>query len=407
MWVLPSILFIINCRLLTSAALLFLAVSMACCGGPAGERTDSTVVLRNGIFIQSVTATGEIQASKFYSIKAPVTEFWQIQIEYLAPEGSYLKEGDRLVEFESSASLQQITDKENQIEAAEEEIQRQKASLNASLKDLETEVYRKKIACEKAVIEADIDPSVVSRRRFQELTLAVDAARLDLENADKAYASKIETGKLDLAQKEIEKGKLEKDLYWLNHQLKLLTMEAPIDGMVIYGEHWREGRKVQPGDSVFPNMEIIKLPDLSRMEALAFVNEVDGKFLQKGQHARIILDAYPDKIFHGKVQSVSNMAEKIYFESSVKIFRAICSIKTLDPGLLKPGMSARVEIITERIPESWIMPREGVMVKKEKQYIRPERGGPREITVIGRNANAYRIKDPGFKKDKIPCLVQR
>src|SRR5207253_471792 len=98
--------------------------------------------------------------------------------------------------------------------------------------------------------------------------------------------SKIEQKKkeqaAELQVKTIEKSKLEVQLNQAKGNLSGMNLKAPADGMVIYVDHWNERRKLQVGDVVWGGMPIVRLPDLSEMEVLAQVNEVDGPKLSVG-----------------------------------------------------------------------------------------------------------------------------
>ena len=120
---------------------------------------------------------------------------------------------------------------------------------------------------------------------------------------------------------------------------------------MVYGKVWKGSgpEKIRVGDEIWGGVNIISLPDLSRMQVKTYVNEVDVDKLQIGQPTTIKLDALPEPTFNGKITSIASLGREKEGEKNVKVFDITVEIEEEDERL-KPGMTATAEVIIETIP---------------------------------------------------------
>lgn len=122
-------------------------------------------------------------------------------------------------------------------------------------------------------------------------------------------------------------------------ELDRCTIYAPTDGIVI-------SRDVDVGQTVAASLSAPILfeiaTDLSKMYIHANVSEADIGGVKEGQFVRFRVDAYRDVEFTGEVVQVRNaplvMENVVHYESIIAVDNS--------EGLLKPGMTAEVNIIT-------------------------------------------------------------
>lgn len=117
------------------------------------------------------------------------------------------------------------------------------------------------------------------------------------------------------------------------------TIYAPIDGIVI-------SRNVDVGQTVAASLQAPTLfqiaNDLTQMQINANVAEADIGSVEVGQDVEFTVDAYPYRVFRGKVRQVRNSAVVV---QNVVTYDTV--IEVSNPDLkLKPGMTANVSIIT-------------------------------------------------------------
>jgi HlyD family secretion protein len=83
--------------------------------------------------------------------------------------------------------------------------------------------------------------------------------------------------------------------------------------------------------------------DPSAMRVRVRVNQADVEGVRPGAAARITLDSYPDREFHGTLEQMSPIASTSALSARVRTFVAIFSIEGSDPHLL-PDLAAAVDI---------------------------------------------------------------
>jgi multidrug resistance efflux pump len=101
--------------------------------------------------------------------------------------------------------------------------------------------------------------------------------------------------------------------------------------------------EVQDGDQVRPGVPFMQVVDPAAMEVLAHVNQEDLLALSVGQSAQVHLDAYPDLVLPGRLESIDPMGRAGEFSSKLRSFTVTFSIQGTDPKLM-PDLSAAVEI---------------------------------------------------------------
>ena len=125
---------------------------------------------------------------------------------------------------------------------------------------------------------------------------------------------------------------------------------APFDGMMGL-------RHVSPGDIVSPGQELAGFQSINPMKAEFTLPENATGAVGTGQAVDIQLDALPGQSFTGKIYAID---PQINESSRNIVLRALVSN---DGGALKPGLFARIAIITAQkdsalfVPESAIVPR--------------------------------------------------
>ena len=106
---------------------------------------------------------------------------------------------------------------------------------------------------------------------------------------------------------------------------------------------------IREGDTLQPGMPVADVLDLSELEVVAQVGELDRANLHEGQDVLIQLDAVPDKHFHGKIKSMSGTASaNIFSGDPAKKFDVVFSI---DMKQLLTALGAKPEDV-KRILET-------------------------------------------------------
>jgi len=347
--------------MLSGIGVLLLAAAFIVYAVPDASSVAATAV-KLGNFTVSISVSGEIRAANSVTLTMPRTRAGQLQIVYLVPEGTTVKAGDEVLRFATTDVDKQISDKENDLSIARSDYQKMQADQayrnsdqDASLTNAELTYDQAKLQVEKMKFESD-----VARK---EADISLQKSRIAWEQTKKKIATQVIVDKTETSKFMLRIRQIESDSKRANDEKVLYTMKAPIPGLVVYEINWNTGRKISVGNTPWPGMSLVSLPDLSRMQVVTNINEVDISKVRKGQAVKITLDAFPDKQFAGTVVEVGTIGQQKNQASNLKTFEVIIAIDGKDP-ILKPGMTTGNEIIIETIPKAVFIPIESVFEKE-------------------------------------------
>ena len=107
---------------------------------------------------------------------------------------------------------------------------------------------------------------------------------------------------------------------------------------------------------------LFTVADLKSLIIRVNLNEVDIAKVHVGQPVRVSLDAYPQKVFTGKVSFVAPSAELV---EKIKVFKIEVALDDLDEAF-RTGMSANVEILGEKRAKAVSIPLEALQKRDGK-----------------------------------------
>ena len=202
-----------------------------------------------------------------------------------------------------------------------------------------------------AQAEAQFIQAELSYKRTKQLFEEQTISKSEFEQAEASYS--VAKAEVDAAKYSVIS--TEASLKEANENLVKTSIYAPMSGtvsmlLVELGER-------VAGTGMMAGTEMLRVADLSRMEAQVEVNENDIPSVKLGDTATIEVDAYVDYKFRGIVTEIANSAKTTGVSADqvtnfdVKILVLPESYKDLtDKGNehpLRPGMSATVDIRTE------------------------------------------------------------
>ncbi len=324
--------------------------------------------------------SGDLRAVRSASLNTPRGE-GELQIRWMAEDGSEVKEGDRLVEFDASRLIQTIEERRLKLRQAENDRESRERSAAAETERKRVAVDKAEVEAEKARIDAvvprELRPAVEWRKfqaAWQEKKAALEKARLEREAYAVSSLSEIATARAteDKARREVAAAE---------KALGSASLTAPKAGIFLVGNFWQWGpegpRKLQPGDTVWPGFTVGTIPDPSEMEVQAALAEADHGRVAAGMKARCVLDTYPDRVFEARVEEVGSVARESgrgWFSSSTRPgFPVRVSLVRTDP-LMRPGLSVRVEVVRAAWPSALSVPRGAVRFQKDGPVVRRAAG---------------------------------
>ncbi|MBA2238316.1 MAG: efflux RND transporter periplasmic adaptor subunit [Lysobacter sp.] len=132
-----------------------------------------------------------------------------------------------------------------------------------------------------------------------------------------------------------------------NLELSYANVKAPISGVVA-------SRSIKTGNFVQINTPILRIVDVSRLEAVLNVPERELATLEPGVPVELQVDALPGRTFSGTIDRVSPVVD-----SGSGTFRVIAAFAggAQESGRLQPGMFGRVRIVYDERAEALVVPR--------------------------------------------------
>lgn len=122
-------------------------------------------------------------------------------------------------------------------------------------------------------------------------------------------------------------------------------------------------RYIDEGETVSSNEPLLMIVELDPITAVIFVTERDYGLLQPGQPARFTTDAFPQKVFEGKIDRISPV-----FRETSRQARIELSLANPD-GELKPGMFVRADITLQRIEEAAVIPYAAITRRESEEGV--------------------------------------
>ena len=203
-------------------------------------------------------------------------------------------------------------------------------------------LYGRQIVSKKDFDNAEMDYKVTEAQlegNQQQLKLLREGARQEVKNASQA---KLRETEALLAQEQI--------------RLQNTEITAPFQGEIMR-------KYVDAGALVSPLTPLVHLVHTATLKVVANVLERDIPLLKPGIIARIRVEAYPDKLFEGRISRINTG-----LDSATRTLQAEIEIPN-STRLLKPGMFARIEIFLLEKPGVVAVPREAVLEENGAKFI--------------------------------------
>jgi HlyD family secretion protein len=202
---------------------------------------------------------------------------------------------------------------------------------------------------------------------LQEAKENLDRVKLQDERKLAQFGADVETQKKTLA---LSQEKLEREM----QQLEATKLYAPQGGLVVYGSagssHWSSESLIEEGAVVRNRQEIIKLPDVSAMKVEVKIHESHINQITLGQPAFVVLDSLPDQRFRGTVSKVAPLpdSQSRWGNPDLKVYATEVLVTDKLPDI-KPGVSARAEILITNLPNVLSVPIQAVTTYKGKPVV--------------------------------------
>jgi HlyD family secretion protein len=287
--------------------------------------------------VQTVSATGKIQPEVEVKISPEVAG--EI-IELPVVDGMAVKKGDLLLKIKPDSYKALVEQQQAAISAAKSMNLQAKATLLKSEQDLKRaqDLFNKKM---------------ISESEFTSAQAARDVANSTYEST----LHEIERAEAGSSQ--------------ARDQLSKTTIYSPINGTVTVLNS-KQGERVVATNQ-FAGTEVMRVADLSVMEARVDVNENDVVNVKVGDKALVTIDAYGERKFQGTVVQIANTGKTTGTGTQEEVTNFEVKTRIVDNDVkLRPGLSCTADIQTNMAQDVVAVPMQSVTIRTGDSNLSPE-----------------------------------
>lgn len=354
--------------------------------------------------IETVSANGRVQPEQEIKISSDVSG----EIRAL-----YVKEGDSVVVGTLLARIDP--------ELYQSALDRAEASLNNTRASLATSKARLTQA------EARFQEISAAYERNQKMYKEKLISDSEFETAKSTYVNakaEVEAGRQSVLASEFNVKSFEASVKEARKNLTRTEIFSPVNG-IVSKLSVEQGERVV-GTSQMAGTEMMRIANLNNMEVSVDVNENDIIKVGLGDTADIEVDAYPNRKFKGTVTEIANSATTSAQTTSDQVTNFVVKIRILRSSyadlsakfgkrksVFRPGMSASVEVMTERTENVISLPIEAVSMRpasaldtsenKEKEGAKKDLEDAEDVEVVFiKQENKAKIRQvkTGIQNDK-------
>ncbi|MHB8836547.1 MAG: efflux RND transporter periplasmic adaptor subunit [Candidatus Methylomirabilia bacterium] len=349
--------------------------------GGTAETPTPTAKIERGPVRQSVTSTGKIVSNLDVEIKCKASgEVVKIPFDI----SQAVTKGALLLELDPRDEQQRVRQAEATVRASQARLINARESLALADENLRTDRQRAEAALTAAKARAADARSKAERTRellakklasleeAETAETAVTQAAAEAENAATAIEElKNQARTLEQARQQIRIAEAQVDNDQVNldlarQRLAETRVVSPIDGVVTQ-------RAVQIGQIISSGISnvgggttALVVSDLSRIFVLAAVDESDIGQVSPGQRVKVTADAYRSREFSGEVARISPRGTNV---SNVVSFEVKLEVTARDKDLLRPEMTANVEILIDERPDALLSPADAIFRRGGKTWV--------------------------------------
>ncbi|HWB86055.1 MAG TPA: efflux RND transporter periplasmic adaptor subunit [Bryobacteraceae bacterium] len=289
--------------------------------------------------------SGTVQAVHFFTIQVPQIygQGGRLTLTHLIPNGSRVKAGDILAEFDSTQQMDTVRDTQAKYDDLSHQVDQRLAQNRADAAKRAVALQQAQADLSKAQIELQKGPLLGEIDRLENQVKAADA-KAHVESLQKSNGFHDQSDAAALRILELQRDRQKVALERATNNVNKMQIRAPLAGMVAYENVWRNNSMGHPqeGDQLYSGQPLVRIFDPSSMAVHVMVGEPDGAVLAPGSRAVVRLDAYPDLAFSARFESANPVASSA-LGSPIKTFSAMFKLDQTDPRLL-PDLSAAVVI---------------------------------------------------------------
>ena len=297
--------------------------------------------------VQKVNASGTIQPETEVKISSSTSSAWidSITVE----EGDYVKKGQHLISLDRKQLLSNYNAAASSVRSAKARIKQEVAS--------------------KKRTESMYDQNLASDQELEAVQASFEIANSQLEQA---------RANLESRKDELDRARISSPQNGI-----VTTINKEVGEMALGG--------------MFQAEVLMIIADLSRMEEIIDVNENDVVSISKGDSAEIEIDAFLDTLFYGVVNEVALVPQVTGMGTQQQVTNFQVKVRMINvPDGIRPGMSATVDIITDKKERVLAIPIQSLTARKK---------GAELLEMGEKSKNNYGSKDKESEMEELVFII--
>lgn len=350
-------------------ALIAIVATLVINAQPQGASGPVTDMVTEGTFTTTVEAKGQLKPISS-SVVSPSVDGTVDSINVQA--GQSVNEGDVLMTIKNDELDRNVAEAQRAVAAAQEDLANAQKAAAAAQATPTTDVDRASAAAAGASAGSADTNAVSAAQR----SLASAQANLDQANAKAASRTVTAPSSGSIVELNAKVG-------------------ATVTGGMIMGESDTSGGK-----------QCMQIADLSKMKVTVQVGEKDIAKIAVGQSANVTYPAFPDIVSQGTVTAIASVANSDSNSGGGSVTFNVDILIEAPDSRLKPGMTAEVSVVTEKLDDVVMVPTMALMTEDGEHYyvnLATDSEGKKtrrvKVTVVTQNDNEAVVGKTQVKRD--------
>ncbi len=316
---------------------------------------------------------------------------------------------------------------ENNIELAKEEVARAQDTVQWSEKLAEKEyITKSELDADRFSLqqkEASLESAKLAYQLFldydfpKQVALLLSNYQESIKELDRTQAkceSEIIKAEADVKSKEATYLERKNNLSEVEENIAKCTIRATQPGLVTYATSsnpWRSQDPIQPGTNVYYRQDLLNLPDFSSMGVEVKIHEASIEKIKPQQQAIVKVDARGREQFTGEVKKVAAFPDATFkwMNPDLNVYLVEISLDRDGQNLarLKPGLSAEVEILVEKLEDVLVVPLTVISQREGKSVCAVLKGNRIEIREVALGSSSTDMVEirSGLKEREIVAML--
>lgn len=349
-------------------ALIAIVATLVINAQPQGASGPVTDMVTEGTFTTTVEAKGQLKPISS-SVVSPSVDGTVDSIN--VQTGQSVNEGDVLMTIKNDELDRNVAEAQRAVAAAQEDLTNAQKAAAVAQATPTTDVDGASAAAGVSAASADTNAVSAAQR-----SLASAQANLDQANAKAASRTVTAPSSGSIVELNAKVG-------------------ATVTGGMIMGESDTSGGK-----------QCMQIADLSKMKVTVQVGEKDIAKIAVGQSANVTYPAFPDIVSQGTVTAIASVANSDSNSGGGSVTFNVDILIEAPDSRLKPGMTAEVSVVTEKLDDAVMVPTMALMTEDGEHYyvnLATDSEGKKtrrvKVTVVTQNDNEAVVGKTQVKRD--------